>query len=144
MHNTEHPTADEDANSPGVNPFRRLLVGLIRRLTWKGVLGSIALPLAFLLWFYILVARVWFSLGRWPHFGEQLNRSLSIHEESIRLIAGQLGTSLLPAAGFALGFLFFRRWRHVSIYVVCYAVAVLAGFLAVMLAPGPFLNWFFD
>ena len=144
MYNTERGMAGGDARLSGVGALRRLWAGVGQRLTWRGFLCSIALPLAWLLWFYAFVVRVRFSLGRWPDFGEPLDRSLVFHDESIRRVAGLLGCSLIPAAGLALGCLIFRRSRHVSIYLVCYAMAVLAGYGAVLLAPGPFLNWFFD
>ena len=40
--------------------------------------------------------------------------------------------------------LFLRRWRHVSIYALCYGAAVGLASCALFLAPHAFLNWLFD
>jgi len=84
-------------------------------------------------------------LGRWPRFGETLNRGLiTFHDEATRHVFRALLASLYAAPIVLIGCLFLRRWRHVCVYALCYGAAVGMASCALFLAPHSFLNWFFD
>ena len=119
--------------------------GMSRRLTWKGFAGAALFPGLGMLLFYTLALHVRLSLGRWPHFGEHLpTRLLSLHEKCVWHFYGVLFFSLYAVPIFVIGSVCYRRWRHLSVYFVSYAIfAALAG-LSMLLAPHAFLNWFFD
>jgi len=118
---------------------------LARRLNWKGFTLSVVLPGSWLLWFYALMAHVQLALGRWPNFGETHGGLLGFHETAVWISIVPLYFSVYAAAFAFVVCLFLRRWRHFSVYSLCYAAVfgldVLAAFY---LAPGPFLNWFWD
>lgn len=115
-------------------------------VTRKGICWAVALPAAWLLIYYSFIAHVWFSLGRWPKFGEALdNELLSVHREIIAQFGGALLGSVYISMGVLLVCLFLPRWRHVATYALCYGSALLFAALAMFwLAPHPFLNWYFD
>ena len=125
--------------------WREIFRSLFRPLTWRGFVWSVALPASWVLLYYVFIARVWLLLGRWPRFNERIERQwLSIHDEALRYLFGALVGSLYVIPAFLFICLFLRRWRHVSIYVLCYGAAVGVASCALFLAPRPFLNWFFD
>jgi hypothetical protein len=145
MHNTEHGAAADGGNLAWGSRVREFVVGMFRQLTVKGFLWSATVPLAVLLLFYGLVLHVWLRLGRWPHFGENFqNPVLQMHADAVLHVGGLIGISLMAAPVVALVCLFFRRWRQVWIYLVCYAIGVAILWGAVTLAPHEFLNWFLD
>jgi hypothetical protein len=114
-------------------------------LSLKGFLWAVAGPLLWLAIFYALVAHVRLALGRWPKFGESFTDwALSGHSQATWYFAGALVAMLYPAPLVAIGCLFFPPYRHVSIYSLTFAAAVGLAFGTMLLAPGPFLNWFFD
>jgi hypothetical protein len=91
------------------------------------------------------VAHVRLALGRWPNFGESFNSwALAAHSQTMWYLLRALVVSLYPTPLVLMACLFFPRWRHVSIYALTYAAAFGLAFGAMLLAPGPFLNWFFD
>src|SRR5262249_12444474 len=144
MHGTEQEQAASGA-SLWCRPWvRDVLAGMVRRMTRKGFLGAIALPVLALLFFYGYVINVRLSLGRWPHFGEPVHALLHRYYDAVRRVGGSLSLSILPVLVLAIGCLFFRRLRHVAIYFVCYVLALAMAFGAACLAPGSFLNWFLD
>jgi hypothetical protein len=105
----------------------------------------VSLPVFWVLLYYGFIARAWLLLGRWPRFGERLEQQwISIHDEAIRFLFGALVGSLYVALAFLLVCLCLRRWRHISIYALCYGGAVGLSACALFLAPHAFLNWFFD
>lgn len=123
----------------------KLIEWLDHPITLKGFLGSLALPVGWLALFYALVFHVRVSLGRWPHFGESFDGWLGLHERAVWLFVPPLYFSVYAATLVFIACLFFRRLRHLSIYALGYAVALLLDALAAFfLAPGPFLNWFWD
>lgn len=125
--------------------WREYFHSMTAGVTWRGVAWAVTLPACWVLLYYAFIAHVWFSLGRWPKFGERLDSWLvSIHDETIRYFLGALLASLYVAPIILLGCLFVRRWRHVSIYSLCYGVAVGLASCALFLAPHSFLHWFFD
>jgi hypothetical protein len=125
--------------------WREFFRGMTASLTWRGFAWSVALPGSWVLLYYAFMAHVWFTLGRWPKFGERLDdRLLSVHDEATRYLFGALAGSLYLAPIVLVGCLFFRRWRHVSIYTLCYGGAVGLASCALFLAPHAFLNWLFD
>ena len=125
--------------------WREFFRSMTGGLTWRGVAWAVALPASWVLLYYAFIAHVWFSLGRWPKFGESIDGWLvSFHGETIRLFFGALVASLYVAPIFLIGCLFLRRYRHVTIYSLCYGAAVGLASCALFLAPRSFLNWLFD
>jgi hypothetical protein len=125
--------------------WRGFFRGITAPLTARGFAWAVALPASWVLLYYAFIAHVWFFLGRWPRFGEHLDGwFISIHGEMIRSFFGALVASLYVSPIFLLISLFLRRWRHVSIYVLCYGAAVGLASCALFLAPHAFLNWLFD
>lgn len=125
--------------------WREIVRDLTRALTWRGFAWSLLLPLSWILLFYGFIAHVWLSLGRWPRFGEQLQgRVLLFHQEVSTYLFGTLVASLFVVPVAILLCLCVRRFRHVSVYALCYGTAVGLAAAALFLAPGPFLNWLFD
>jgi hypothetical protein len=114
-------------------------------LTWKGFAWAALLPGLGMLLFYTLALHVRFVLGRWPDFGERLpTQFLSLHEKCVWHFYGALFFSLCAVPFLVIGSVCFRRWRHLSVYFISYAIfAALAG-VSILLAPHAFLNWFFD
>lgn len=115
-----------------------------RPVILKGFLWSVALPVGWLALFYALVLHTRFSLGRWPHFGESFDGWLGLHERAVWLLVPPLYFSVYAAILVFVACLFFRRVRHLSIYAFTYAAALLLAYAAIFLAPGSFLNWFWD
>lgn len=115
-----------------------------RPVTCNGVLWSVALPIGWLALFYALVIHTRFSLGRWPQFGERFDGLLRLHEIVVWLFVTPFSFSIYVAGLMFLACLCFRQSRHLSIYALGYAMALLLAYAAMFLAPGPFLNWFFD
>jgi hypothetical protein len=125
--------------------WRQFFASCGRSLSRQGFLWAIAFPLVWLVIFYAQVAHVRLALGRWPTFGEPFNGwALTAHCQTTWYFAGALVASLYPTPLVLIGCLFFPRYRHVSIYSLTYAAAVGFAFGTMLLAPKPFLNWFFD
>ena len=125
--------------------WREFFRSMTGGLTWRGVAWAVALPASWVLLYYTFIAHVWFSLGRWPRFGEALEGWLvSAHYQTIWLLFGALVASLYVAPVILLICLFLRRYRHVCIYSLCYGVAIGLASDTVSLAPHSFLNWFLD
>lgn len=125
--------------------WREFFAVMTQSLTWKGFLWSTTLPAFSLLLFYAYVAHVRFSLGQWPKFGQQLEGwTFAFFDNAVRYVAWAILSSLYVAPVILIACLFFRRWRHVSVYAVSYGAAVGIAMGAIFLAPNPFLNWFFD
>ena len=125
--------------------WRAFFASCTRSLSWRGFFYSIALPLSWLGMFYALVVHLRLSLGRWPTFGESFECwRLSAHSQATWQFAGALVASLYLVPLVLVGCLFFPRWRHLSIYSLTYSAAVGLSFGAMLLAPDPVLNWFFD
>jgi hypothetical protein len=125
--------------------WREFFQSMTGSLTRQGFVWAVALPASWVLLYYAFIAHVWFSLGRWPRFGEHLDGwPLSVHHETSRCLFGALIASLYFAPVVLLVCLFLRRWRHVSIYALCYGAAVGLASCALFLAPHAFLNWLFD
>ena len=121
------------------------LSSLTAALKLKGIAGSVALPFGWVLLFYGLVFHVRFTLGRWPRFGEELEGLLHVHQGALWLLGGLLYFSLYAAGLVFVICLIFPGWPHWVVYVLSYSTAVvLAAVAAFFLAPGPFLNWFWD
>lgn len=103
-----------------------------------------ALPFGWLLLFYGLVFHVWFTLGRWPRFGEELEGLLRVHELALWLLGGLFYFTLYAAGLVFVICLFLREWRHWVVYAVSYSTAVILAAVAAGVAPEHFLNWFLD
>jgi hypothetical protein len=124
--------------------WRELFRTLTAPLTRKGLIWSVSLPALWIVLYYAFIARVWFSLGRWPRFGERLDGWLSFHHELNRYFFAALVRSLYLVPIILIAVLSIRKWRHVSVYAVCYAAGVGLSSCALFLAPHAFLNWLFD
>lgn len=118
---------------------------MMQRLTWRGFIWATAFPICWILLFYMFVAHVRFSLGRWPKFGQYLEGWLSaFYYEATMLVGLALVSSLCVIPVILIVCLCLREWRHVSFYITAYGAAVWMAMGAMLLAPHPFLNWFFD
>jgi hypothetical protein len=125
--------------------WRAFFATCTKSLSRVGFLCSIALPMTWLGTFYALVVHLRLSLGRWPTFGESFSDwLLSVHSNATWQILGALVASLYPVPIVVVACLFFPRWRQLSIYSLSYSAAVGVSLGAMLLAPGPVLNWFFD
>jgi hypothetical protein len=114
-------------------------------LTWRGFAWSAVLPLAWVLLFYALLGHIYWSLGRWPRFGEALrDRFLDVHYQLAWEGGGILIMSLWLTPVVLVLCLTRRRWRPIAAYVVTYAAAVGLAIGGMCLAPHAFLNWWFD
>lgn len=123
----------------------RFFASMTASLTRKGFACAVGFPVSWILLYYAFVAHVRLSLGRWPHFGENLaDWALTAHFQAVMLLLQALLVSLLVAAIIFVGCLFFPRWRHVSVYALCYGAGVGLAFGSLFLAPHSFLNWFLD
>jgi hypothetical protein len=125
--------------------WREFFASMTHLLTLKGFLWATALPTFWLLLFYTFVAHVRLSLGRWPEFGQQLEGwSFAFFDQATRQVAGALVSSLFILPLLLVACLFFRRWRHISVYAVAYGAAVGIAIGVMFLAPHSFLNWYID
>jgi hypothetical protein len=125
--------------------WREFFQNITGSLTRRGFAWALALPASWVLLYYSFIAHVWFSLGRWPRFGERLDgQLLAIHDEALRSVFGALVGSLYVAPIVLLVCLVMPKRRHVAIYTACYGGAVGLASCALFLAPHPFLNWLFD
>jgi hypothetical protein len=125
--------------------WREFFASMTRSVTWRGLLWATTLPACWLILFYAFVGYVRFSLGRWPEFGQQLEGgSYALLDQVSRFGAQALVSSLFIVPVLLIACLFFRRWRHVSVYAATYAVAVGVAIGVVFLAPHPFMNWYLD
>lgn len=114
-------------------------------VTRRGVMWAVSLPAAWVMLYYGFIAHIWFALGRWPNFGERLTGDLLIfHHEANWFLFASLVASLYVVPILLLVCLFLRRWRHVSLYALCYGAAVGLASGCLFLAPHAFLNWLFD
>ena len=121
------------------------IVILTRSLTRKGFTWSVGLPMFWILLYYAFVVHIRLALGRWPRFGEHLDGSLlRFHHEAVWLLLLILLGSLCLAPVLLIACLLSNRWKHVSIYVLCYGAGVGIAYWSLHRAPGPFLNWLFD
>src|SRR5262245_48314071 len=92
--------------------WREFFGGMTGALTRWGFAWSLALPAVWVLVYYLFIGHVWFVLGRWPKFGEQLEGTLlTLHEEASRQLFGALVGSLYAVPVVLFGCLFVRRWR---------------------------------
>jgi hypothetical protein len=125
--------------------WREYFASVFRKVTRRGILWSVAVPTGWVLLFYSFIAHVWWSLGRWPKFGEALGDGLLLsHGVAAQFLLFALLGSLFFVPLILVGSLFLPRWQHVSIYVATYAAAVGVAIGALFLAPDSFMNWFFD
>lgn len=136
----------------GTSEGRRAWGGLVRAgVAWAstgvtrwGLTWASAVPAVWLLVFYGLVVHVRWALGRWPSFGESVVGPMRLH---YRVVEG-LGLAMFGTVYFvpwvALACVFSRRLRPVTMYGLCFGAAVGAALGGVLLAPAPFLNWYFD
>ena len=130
-----------ESDAVGGGFFRRL----IRSFTWPGMVFCIMPPVCWLLLFYSLVIHVRLSLGRWPAFGEALQGwPLRLHYKVVLWTPFPMVLLLYVAAAVFIVCLFLPKQRHLLIYASGYAVTAWAAAGLALLAPGPFLNWFFD
>jgi hypothetical protein len=130
---------------PPGTPRREFLSRFRAGFSRRGFVASISLSAAWVLLFYAFVLHTRLSLGRWPRFGEHLeNAWLSFHGDLVFGVLRWLVISLVAVPLVALVSLVVPRWRPVSVYSLCYAAGIGLALASIPLAPGPFLNWFFD
>jgi len=125
--------------------WREFFATLTKPLTRRGFLWATVFPAGLCVLFYLFVLHARLSLGQWPRFGQQLDGWVfGFYDQTVRLVGWALVSSLYFVPLILIGCLFFRRWRHVSVYAAAYGAAVGVAFGAIFLAPQPFLNWFLD
>jgi hypothetical protein len=115
------------------HPVGDFVFGFTRKLTIRGFLWSIALPVLALSLFYLVV-----GCTPRPHEG--------LSEAQIFFMLALFGLEILslwivPACLVAC--VFVREWRHQSVYLLTYAAAVALVRGAVFLAQPEFFNRFF-
>lgn len=77
--------------------WRKCCTDLRGSLSRKGFAWSVLLPTFWIFLYYAFVAHVRISMGRWPHFGENLpGRSLAFHHEAVVVLMGALVASPPP------------------------------------------------
>ena len=97
--------------------------------------------------FYSLAVHMRWQLGAWPQsIGDRgFPAALSTHG---RLALGLLFASVLRQHGFCpvgiLVCLLVARWRRFARYFALYALLYLVCWGLMLLAPAPFLNWWWD
>jgi hypothetical protein len=125
---------------------RESCAGTFRPLTWRGFAWAAALPAFGVFLFYSFIAHVRLAMGSWPVFGEKLATPLlSFHCHCVMRFALVLFASIYVAWALMVGSACFRRWRHIAIYSGAYLLFIALAFVfTCILAPHPFLNWFFD
>lgn len=146
--------ASTASSTPRLGPSegRRAWVGLVRAvIAWAtagvrrwGLIWASAVPAIWLLTFYGLVVHVRWALGRWPSFGEGVAGPMRFHYEVVEWLGLAMFGTVYFLPWVALACVFSRRLRPVTIYGLSFWAAFGAALGGVLLAPGPFLNWFFD
>jgi hypothetical protein len=127
------------------NRWRDFFGSSSRRVSRGGIAWAIAVPTTWVLLYYAFIAHIWFSLGRWPDFGENLQGWFILaHLGVIHYLGGALLVSMFVAPLVLVGTLVLRPFRHIAVYTFCYGATVGLAWCALYLAPHQFLNWLFD
>jgi hypothetical protein len=96
--------------------------------------------------FYALAVHMHWSLSGWPEsIGDKgLSGSLILHADLVRVLFGALltGTLFVWPVLFLLSILF--GWRPFSSHLGAHAIAFAVCFVLMLLAPEPFLYWWWD
>lgn len=115
------------------------------RITARGVMLAVALPLFWSVLFCGFVGHVWVSLGRWPEFGEHLDGFFLIaHGRLVGSLGFALFLSIFVVPMFMLVGLNYPRFWYVSFYSMCYGGAVGLAWGVLNAVPGDFLGWAID
>jgi len=117
------------------------------KVSGKGLLISAMPGLMVLGLFYGLAMHMYLSLGGWPNsIGERgFPWTLVVHSRvTWKLCQLFLLTAVFAAQIALIVCLFERRWRIGAPYFIAYLVCSWACWGLMMLAPGSFLNWWWD
>ncbi len=129
-----------------LRPYRFRALGQMRA-SRKAIVISVLPSLFMLGMFYSLVIHMRFSLGAWPtSIGDRgFTAALSAHGR----LAWDYCAALLLASMVVLPLgilvcLFVTRWRRFVPYFALYGLLYLVCWCLMLLAPAPFLNWWWD
>jgi hypothetical protein len=117
------------------------------KLTRRGVALAALFGLLSLLCFYSLAIHMRWRLGAWPtSIGTAgFPASLIVHGQLAWLVCScQLLLSVFIVPAMILVCLAVRRWRRNSVYFALYSALYAACWGLMLLAPSPFLNWWWD
>jgi hypothetical protein len=117
------------------------------RISLIGIFISALPSLIMLGIFYSLAFHMRFTLGAWPaSIGDRgFPAALSAHGRlAWDYCAGLLLASMVVLPLGILVCLFVARWRRFVPYFALYALLYLACWGLMLLAPAPFLNWWWD
>lgn len=113
---------------------------------WGGV--AVALPNLLMVGiFYSLAIHMWVALGQWPSAIGEIGfpSGLRTHGEIAWFYCGilmQLSLIIVPV-GMVLA-MAAERWRTAGPYLGLYAVLYVFSWCAMLMAPAPFLHWWWD
>ena len=116
-------------------------------LSTKGAIFAALPPLVVLVLFYSLAVHMYFSLGQWPKsigYGG-FDAALTLHggvQFWCVMVVAAMSFYLWPVA--TIGSAVIPKARRFLPYLAIFAVAVLACYGLMQLAPEPFLNWWRD
>jgi hypothetical protein len=112
-----------------------------------GILVSALPSLLMLGLFYSLAIHMRFSLGAWPtSIGEHGFSALLVSHGRVtwQFCAGLAQVSIFVWPAAMLICLLVRRLRRFVVYVLVYALLFVGCWGLMLLAPAPFLNWWWD
>lgn len=117
------------------------------KLSRAGILLSAIPSVAMLALFYSLAIHMRYSLGAWPtSIGSRgFPPGLVTHECLTWLFCAALAAVSAYAVPVAILLcLFFKHWRRFIVYFVLYALLYALCWGLMLLAPAPFLHWWWD
>ena len=94
--------------------------------------------------FHSLAVHVRLALGRWPNFGEDIPGWGNLHLQAVWLVMGSLWFAFVAAPFLVVLGLVWPRARAITGLSLVLGASIGLAYASMFLAPGPFLNWFFD
>lgn len=121
--------------------------GFVRSLyavsRWR-LVGAAVPGLVAALVFHGLAVHVRLALGRWPTFGENLSGWVDTHLNAVWWVMGSLWFGFVASPLLVLLGLAWPRARPLTGPCLVFGISLGLAYASMFLAPGPFLNWFFD
>jgi len=119
----------------------------MKQLSLKGALVAVLPSLVALALYYSLAVHMYLSLGRWPDSigDEGFSAALSLHAKTqfwCTIVLVMTSVCLWPLAMVACAAI--PKTRRLIPYLAIFAVALVACYGLMQLAPKPFLNWWLD
>src|SRR3954462_7629557 len=113
----------------------------------RGLLIAAAPGVIMLALFYSLAIHMYHALGGWPRsIGERGFPAGLLAQRSVTVwycVAFVL-IATIPAPLALIGSLAVRRWRRVALYLATGLIFAAVSWAVMMLAPAPFLYWWWD